>query len=302
MLPSFPFGVKLESLLTDFHSVERISPRDDLDGNISIQDERGDLAYEWHDDRVIFKGPFPRYQNQASDPRYTLWGNQGFLYRYALYLLEKKHNIFNFHACALYHQDRDALYLIIGGAGSGKTVYLLSGLKKGLKLFATETVHFQMDMNDTVWYMGSVVDNVRYSTLMQDFPQYLPEGEVPDPQTQWHDKVAIDLSAFGLQKEILKNPGTIHILFPRIEKGFASSIWNPVKDTRQAVKVLFDNITQKLAETTLLYDELMVLGLDRKDLARTRFQAVQKLADHPSISEISVVLSNPKDCWGNILE
>jgi len=302
ILPFLPFGVKLESLLTDFHRVEQISPSEGLNGYISIEDKGGNLAYEWRDDRVIFKGPFSRVQKEASDPRYTLWGNQGFLYRYALYLLEKKHNIYNFHACALYQEDRDTLYLIIGGAGSGKTVYLLSGLEKGLKLFSTETVHFQMDKGNSIWYMGSMVDNVRYGTLIHDFPRFLPTGDIPDPQTQWQKKVAIDLSAFCTQKEIIKNPQAVYILFPRIEKGFERSLWNPIKDNRKAEKVLFDNITQKLAETTLLYDKLTVLGLDRKTLANARLQAVKELGGHQAVTEISTVLSNPKNCWGNVLK
>lgn len=302
MLPFMPFGVKLESLLTDFHRVEQISSREGLDGYISVEDKGEDLAYEWHDNRVIFKGPFSRLQKDASDPRYTLWGNQGFLYRYVLYLLEKKHNIYNFHACALYQDERDILYIIIGGAGSGKTVYLLSGLEKGLKLFSTETVHFQMDEGNTIWYMGSVLDNVRYGTLMHDFPRFLPTGDSPDPQSRWHKKIAIDLSAFCVRKETIKNPQAVHILFPRIEKGFERSLWNPVTDKRKAAKILFDNITQKVAETTLLYDKLTVLGLDGIDLANARLQAVKELVGHQTVAEISTVLSNPKNCWGNILK
>ena len=302
MLPFLPFGVKLESLLTDFHRVEQISPCEGLNGYISIEDKGGDLAYEWHDDRVIFKGPFSRVQKESSDPRYTLWGNQGFLYRYVLYLLEKKHNIYNFHACALYQEDRDTLYVIIGDAGSGKTVYLLSGLEKGLKIFSTETVHFQMDEGNTIWYMGSMVDNVRYGTLIHDFPRFLPAGDIPDQQTQWQNKVAIDLSVFCTQKETIKNPQAVHILFPRIEKGFERSLWNPIKNNRKVEKMLFDNITQKVAETTLLYDKLTVLGLDRRGLANARLQAVKELVGHQTVAEITTVLSNPKNCWGNVLK
>jgi len=302
ILPVFPFEVEVESLLTDFRCVEKISHRNNLDGYISVEDTEGDSDYKIQDKGVIFKGPISRLQREASDRRYTLWGNQGFLYRYALYLLEKKHSIYNFHACALYREERDILYVIIGGAGSGKTVYLLSGLEKGLKLFSTETVHFRMDKGNIIWYMGSSVDNVRYGTLIHDFPRFLPSGDVPDRQDIWQKKTAIELSAFCTQKEILNNPQAVHILFPRIEKGFEQTLWNPIKDYKKAGKILFDNITEKLAETTLLYDKLAVLGLDETDLAKTRLQTVQKLASHDTVAEISAVLSNPKGCWENILE
>jgi hypothetical protein len=302
MLPSMPLGVKLESLLTDFHRVERISPHERMDGTISVVDEQGHPAYERKGDKFIFRGPFSRLQKEASDLRFSLWGNQGFLYRFVLYLLEKKHKIYNLHACALYREEKDALYLVIGGAGSGKTVYLLSGLEKGLTLFATETVHFQMVHNDMIWHMGSVVDNVRYGTLMQDFPRFLPERISTDSGSRWQKKIAIDLSAFCAKKKSLKNPRHMHILFPRIESGFEKPVWTPVKEHRKAEKLIFDNITQKMAETTLLYDKMAVLGLDRKDLAELRLQAVKKLIGHPNILEIDTVITNPRDCWGKLLE
>jgi len=282
--------------------VEQISYKKGLDGYISVEDVEGDLTYKFHDNGVIFKGPFSRLQKEASDPRHTLWGNQGFLYRYALYLLEKKHNIYNFHACALYQEDMDTLFVIIGGAGSGKTVYLLSGLEKGLRLFSTETVHFRIVGNNIIWHMGSVVDNVRYGTLMYDFPRFLPQGDVPGPQSIWQKKIAIDLSSFCAQKESIKNPQAIHILFPRVEKGFERPLWNPVKNTSKAEKILFDNITQKVAETTLLYDKLTILGLDETDLANARLRSVKELASHQTVTEISSVLSDPKNCWKNVFK
>ena len=192
MLPVLPFGAEVESLLTDFHSVEQISPDESLDGHISIEDGEGDLGYEWHKNNVKFKGSFSRLEKEASDSRYTLWGNQGFLYRYTLFLLEKKHAIYSFHACALHQEDSDTLYVIIGGAGSGKSVYLLSGLEKGMKLFSTVTVHFRFDEGKIIWYMGSLVDNLRYGTLIHDFPRFLPTGDIPDPLSRWQKKVAID--------------------------------------------------------------------------------------------------------------
>jgi len=302
VLPPYPPGIKVESLLTDFRRVEQISFGANLDGYISIEENENNPGYVFQHGNVIFDGPFSRLQKQASDPRYTLWGNQGFLYRFALYLLEKKHDIFNFHACALYREDRDILFVIIGGAGSGKTVYLLSGLEKGLKLFSTETVHFQIKKGDIIWRMGSVVDNVRYGTLIHDFPRFLPKGRIPDSRYVWQKKMALDLSRYCAKKEILKNPRAVHILFPRIEKGFGQVVWNPIEDRKKAAKSLFDNIAQKLGETTVLYDELTILGLDTIALANARWKAVMELSHHPSIEEISAVIADPQRCWGNTWE
>lgn len=303
LLPTLPLGVRLESLLTDFCQVEQIPWDEDLDGHIFIENATGPPTYEWDNDRVIFKGPFAQLQKNASDPRYSLWGNQGFLYRYALFLLEKKHKIYNLHACALYREEKDILYIVIGAAGSGKTVYLLSGLTKGLKLFSTETVHFRLlEEKDIVWYKGSLVDNVRRGTLVYDFPRFLPSDRARDPRTQWQEKTAIDLAAFSVHEESLKNPCKVHILFPRIERGFDSPVRTLIEDKRKAEKLIFDNITQKLAETTLLYDELAVLGLDRKDLTGPRMQAVKGLIDHPTVVGLVSVTAGPQNCWNDILE
>lgn len=300
ILPSLPFGVKVESLLTDFRCVEEISYDEGLDGYIFVEDTTGDIKYEIRERGAIFTGPFSKLQNEASDSRFTLWGNQGFLYRYTLYLLEKIHGIHSFHACALYQESKDILYVIVGGPGSGKTVYLLSGLERGFKLFSTETVHFKLDSGNIIWYMGSVVDNIRYSTLIHDFPRFLPSGKITDSKDIWQKKIAVDLTSYCANKDTLSNLRAVHILFPHIEKGFERTFWIPVENSAKAIKSMFDNISQKLAETVVLYDRLPVLGLDEKDLASKRLKTVQKLVAHESIAEVSEVISNPQHCWGKI--
>ena len=301
LLPSLPPDIKVESLLTDFRQVKPIPYEQGLDGYITVQDQESTPCYRVQKDRFVFQGPFSRFEKQASDSRYSLWGNQGFLYRYGLYLLEKRHRIFNLHACALYLEAEKILYVIIGGAGSGKTVYLLSGLEKGLKLFSTETVHFHIKADTIIWYMGSLVDNIRFGTLVHDFPAFLPQVEIPSPNDVWQKKIAIDLSKYKTTQETLKNPQAVHVLFPHIERGFEKRVWNPIKDRRKAAKNLFDNITQKLAETILLYDHLAVRGLDEAKLAQRRLEAIHHLIENDSISQIASVLSNPKDCWSQLL-
>ncbi len=302
LLPSLPPDIKVESLLTDFRQVKSIPYVKGLDGHISVQDGELPPSYQVQKDRFVFHGPFRRFEKQASDVRYSLWGNQGFLYRYALYLLEKRHHTYSLHACALYNEEKDILYVIIGGAGSGKTVYLLSGLEKGLKLFSTETVHFHIrEASEINWYMGSLVDNIRFGTLVCDFPGFLPRVKIPSPNELWQKKIAIDLSKHKTTQETLKNPQNIHILFPHIEHGIEKTVWNPIQDKRKAVKNLFDNITQKLAETILLYDHLAVRGLDEAKLAQGRLEATRHLIDNDSISQIATLLSNPRDCWSQLL-
>jgi hypothetical protein len=302
LLLRFPLKAEVKSLLTDFKDIERIPYSAGLDGYISVEESEGEPSLEFSAENARFKGPFIRLAREASDLRFSLWGNQGFLYRYALYLLEKKHGIYNFHACALYQEERKRMFVVIGGAGSGKTVYLLSGLAKGLKLFSTETVHFRIEGNSLSWFMGSLVDNVRLGTLMYDFPQFLPKVETQEAGEEWQKKIALDLSSYKADFEELKTPKSVVILLPRIEEGRKGFLLSLEQDKRKAAKALFDNISHKIAENVILYDKLPVLGFDEKQMALARLNYVGLLVNHQTITKIASVLSNPDDCWGDLLE
>ncbi len=300
LMPSLPFKIEVKSLLTDFKDVKRIPYADDLDGYVMIEDSPEEPVCDISGQKFRFCGPFLRLAREASDLRFSLWGNQGFLYRYTLYLLEKKHNIYSFHACALYSEKKDLIYIVIGGAGSGKTVYLLSGLTKGLKLYSTETVHFRLDKDGPVWFMGSLVDNVRLGTLIYNFPQFLPEIGGHKSGDAWQRKIALDLSSCKTDFEEI-TPREVCIIFPHIEEGWRGFTLNLIEDKRKAAKALFDNISQKLTETVVLYDTLPVLGLDEMAMASKRLKCVNQLIGHKSIVKIVSILSNPHDCWGDLL-
>ena len=302
LLPRFPLGIEVKSLLTDYKEVEEIPYSARLDGYISLcEDESAKASYDFSQEKVFFKGPLKRLTEGASDSRFSLWGNQGFLFRYTLFLLERSHRIFNFHGCALYHEEKHRLYLVIGGAGSGKTVYLLSGIEKGLKLYSTEIVHFRLREGDVEWYMGSLVDNVRLGTLAHHFPQFKPKLDVSDKQDEWETKIALDLSSHKTAQETLANPEVV-MVFPRIEEGRDGFLLHPVVDRRKAAKILFDNISQKISETVILYDTIPVVGFDDRKLAGVRLNSVNQLAQHPKLKMIAAVLTNPYECWGDLLE
>lgn len=302
LLFHFPPKKEVKSLLTDFRDVIKISHSKSLDGYVSIENSGGKPHYEWRGEKVRFRGPFLRLSQEASDLRFSLWGNQGFLYRFTLYLLEKNHKIYNFHACALYHQEKDRLFVITGEAGSGKTVYLLSGLEKGLKLFSTETVHFRIVDNEVTWFMGSLLDNVRWGTLVHDFPRFLPGAKAPKEGEEWQKKIALDLSSYKSDLERLLNPKSVTILFPRIEEGRKGFDFSPLKDERKAAKVLFDNISQKLTETVILYDKIPFLGFEEKQMAEARLDTLNQLVHHKTLTKIASVLSSPFECWGDLLK
>jgi len=302
LLPILPEKIEVKSLLTDFHSVQEIPFSDSLDGYICIHDCEDVPAYSFCEDTFTLRGPLKKMAQTASDPRYSLWGNQGLLYRLTLLFLEKKHRIYCLHACALYHEEKDALFIIVGGAGSGKTVYLLSGISQGLKLFSTETVHLQITENGPCWHMGSLVDNVRLGTLWHDFPEFKPDRPKPPPHKIWQAKTALDLSPYQAGSQYLQNVTSINILFPRIEAGRTGFSLNPIKNPHTAAKQLCDNISEKITQTFILYDRIAVTGFDRAEMAQRRLNDILVFTQDPGITRIASVLSNPDECWGDLLK
>lgn len=305
ILPVWPGKIEVPSLLTDFHEVVSIDwPEREADAYIFIKNlQEAAPHYEIKGNEWFFEGPFLDLAQKTSDRRFTFWGNQGFLYRLTLACLEKNHQVYSLHACGLVDEAGQRLIVVAGGAGSGKTVYLLSGLRRGLKLFSTETVHFRLMDGQIHWFMGSLVDNVRLGTLHHDFPDFLPTElmTLTDWSKEWQIKVALDLSAFRFSSSSLISP-ECWIIFPHIEEGRTGCELNEVSDQRQAARLLFQNVTEKIADSFILYDVLPVVGFDQRDLASKRLEAVVKLLAHPQTKTPLEILAGPKECWGNLLE
>ncbi|MDH7511624.1 MAG: hypothetical protein QHH14_01610 [Clostridiales bacterium] len=301
LLLSFPLPLEVKSLLTDFKEIKNIPYPSNPDGRISIYEVPGAKpSCRISGQRAFFRGPFVSLTRRASDLRYSLWGNQGFFYRFALYLLERNHQVYSLHACGLFQAKKNRLVVIAGGAGSGKTVYLLSGLAKGLKLFSTETVHFTIKAGRFLWFMGSLVDNVRIETIRRHFSEFWPAPLPANQGTEWHGKIAIDLSSYKCPFDTLKDPDVV-IIFPRIEEGRDTFLLSRMDNAARRAKALFDNISEKLAETVVLYDKVPAPGLDNPDLARARLRAAETLARSRHTRLVASVLSSPDRCWGGLL-
>ncbi len=305
LLPLLPFPLDVPSLLTDFYQVVEIPwPEEKADAYIFIQ-EAPEMSPQWtrENNNWLFQGPFLRLSREASDRRFSFWGNLGFLYRLTLALLEKNHDIYSLHACGLIDETNHRLIVVAGGAGSGKTVFLLRGLEKGLKLFSTETVHFRLEGQQIKWFMGSLVDNIRLGTLRHDFPSFWPAdypGQIKF-EREWQTKVAVDLSGYKYGSSTLTSPACL-LLFPRVEEGRPGFLVNQVEDKRQAARIIFSNMTEKIANSFVLYDFLAVTGLDTPSMAARRLEVVTRLLSHPTIKGPIEILTNPRECWGEFLE
>ncbi len=300
LVPEMFFSVKFESLLTDFRAVEEIKYDDDLDFYITMRDEPG-LAFDISvsDKEILLTGSIVKATNEASDLRFTLFGNEGLLFRYVLMFLERKYNIYSFHACSLYDEKGNHMYIAPGGAGSGKTCLILKGLELGLKLFSTEMTHFAFE-NGLTLYKGSLIDNIRIGNLKYSYPLVTKKLNLQLPETadEWGKKIPVDLKDEQTKFDSIDKTDITFIL-PHIEEGRDKCIATDVKDPRVAQKALFDNLSDKITENVVLYDLIPFGGLDNAALAKKRFEAAGELLN--SVNRVAKVIGGSQNCWEGIV-
>jgi hypothetical protein len=295
--PRYFEGQVMESLLTNIHSIEKIPYTDDLDAYLVVIDDPHIYPEVRVTDPIITAaGDFSRYEKECSDNRYSLFGNLGLLFKILLMTLERRYNTWTFHASSMYSPSRNTLLLVVGGAGAGKTVFLLKGLEDDWRIFSTEMTHVDFSPEGPVFYMGSLYDNIRLGNLIYDFPGAKDRLEVklPDVADVWGHKIAIDMRHIAAQPKYV-NP-RIQIIDAKIESGRENPIVKTVTRKEKIVKILFDNATEKFGNTVVLYDKIPVMSLDTPELSRRRLQAMTRLVEVGNLSPVKSVLAGAKNC------
>jgi len=293
----------MQSLLTDYHKVEEIPWAEDLDAQIDVIDVPGAAPeITVGRNRALAVGDWTALEAKASDRRYTLFGNLGFLFRYTIRVLEERHRVWSFHASAMVDEKRGELWLIPGGAGAGKTVFLLAGIERGWTIFSTEMTHLRVSERGCEWFKGSLFDNVRVGTLLHDFPGAAPRLGIrlPEVQDPWALKIALDLGHVQTSTDTLVNP-PLRIVSPKVESGRERAIVSPIEKREKLVKLLFDNATEKHGASLLLYDCLPLTSLDTPELARERFHAMERLVATAEIRMAQTTLCGARNCMEGLL-
>ena len=290
----------IQCLLTDIYRVDEIPFSDDLDAYFyvyDVDDVPPTVVITDREVRVV--GNISQLDARMTDRRYSLFGNLGLFFRYSLVTLERYHDIFTFHSSAMYNPSENELLLLVGGPGSGKTCLLLEGLKRDYPMFSTEMTHLKFEDNKCLFFKGSLIDNVRIGNFVYDFPEVpqLLNLKLPEVKDVWGTKVTIDLSSKATSEDILVNP-KLTLLFPKIEEGREEAIFGDVTDKRKIVKSLFDNATEKIAQTILYYDSFTVGRLDSPDLMQKRLKAMEKLVsgEFTEIRRAKTILACPRNC------
>jgi len=303
LLIRLPVLPEYESLLTDFHKVEEIPVVGGFDGEFEIVDEPGKKGrFELKGEKYVARGDFSKLVRQTRDMRYSFFGNEGSLYRQTLKILEDKYGIFSFHACAMYQPKGNKLFLIIGSAGSGKSCFLLRGMPMGLELLTAEMGHFSIDKAGVKFYKGALVDNVRIGNLKYNYPFFLEKLGVKlgCAENEWGKKIALDMGRFQTKRDVIENPQLIMIL-PRVEQGRKEYFSQVEKDSQKVSRVLFENASEKIGQSVLLFEALPFVCLDSPESARRRLGAIQALLDYEKLEKVVSIVSGPQDCWKNLV-
>ena len=301
--PEFFEPGEIQSQITNWCEIESISYSPDFDAYCHFLDDPA-LPFEIQvSERELFvQGDLSRLDREGSDRRWSLMGNMGLFFRYAL-TVQERHGIYALHASSIYKPLDDELLVIVGKAGAGKTVYLLEALVRDYQIFSTEMTYFRLEPGGVVFYRGALMDNIRVGNFVYDFPDAAERLalELPHVKDPWEAKISVSLRGVTTAQAELVNP-KLSFIFPRIEAGRNHAIVHDVARPRMLVRLLFESISEKIGSTTLLYEELPVTGLDSPELAQARWEAVLQLvsAPHWEIKQARTILAGPKSSMEGI--
>jgi len=298
--PRYFESAKVESLLTNVHQVPEV-PYEDIDAEfIALDDPEIKPSVHIGKDTCICTGDFSRWERECKDIRYSLFGNLGLFFRYSLAVMERFHGIYSFHASSLYLPDKNTILLIVGGAGAGKTVYLLKGVVEGWKILSTEMTHLRITDDGYELYKGSLFDNVRLGNLVYDFPEAIDKLglTVPEVEDVWGHKIAIDLSPLAAD-DVYKNP-RLQIINARIESDRKKANVSVMKAKEKVAWTLFQNASEKLAPPWLMYERVPVGSCDDEDLARRRLDAMEQFVERADMGPVVSILAGVETCMDGI--
>jgi hypothetical protein len=301
--PEFFEPGQIQSQVTNWCQIEDVPYGPGLDAHCYfLDDDTHPLEIAVGERELLVRGDLGRLEREGRDRRWSLLGNLGLFFRYALTVQERQ-GIYSLHASAIYRPEADELLVIVGKAGAGKTVYLLEALVRGYQIFSTEMTYLRLRPEGVTFYRGALMDNIRVGNFKYDYPEAAERLGLTLPETDdpWQAKISVSMHAATTERTELVNP-RLSFLFPRIEAGRDQAILNDVARPRTLIRLLFESASEKLGSTTLLYEELPVAGLDSPGLAQARWEAVAQLvaAPHWEIKQARSILAGPKCCMEGI--
>ena len=296
---------EIYSQITNWEKIEEIEYGLKMDSYCFIYDAP-DLAFDiWTQGKELYvQGDISTVEKKTKDRRWALLGNVGLWYRHALKTQETK-GIFSLHAAAIFNQDKDELLIVVGKAGSGKTVFLLEAISRGYQVFSTEMTYFRISPEGVRFFRGALYDNIRIGNFLYDFPEAVKALKLDLPQVEnpWDYKISVDLQAWKTAHAELVNP-TLSFVFPRIERGIEKVKVKDLTDPKEVARLLYYSASEKIGSTFLIYDSFPIESLDTSDLAAKRWQAVVRLVagEKWEVKQAKSTLAGPKNCMEEIYQ
>ena len=257
---------------TNFRAVERIPYEEPLSAAMVIRDGEYGPGFEVKGRTLHLSGNFSRWSAEDVDPRHSLFGSLGIFSSWVLRTLEEVHDIISLHAACLVKGH--TLLLVPGGAGSGKTVFILSALHLGWRLFGSEFAHVRVS-GGVEFLGGAVRDTLRTETVRLHFPEWdriLKSAAVKETG----GKVAVDLSGFSHRDEVIRDPEIV-IVFPRIEERGGTIAADDIEEEEVLLRSLFQAASEKIGCSLLMYGRMAVPGLDTAESAHRRLDRLKVL-------------------------
>lgn len=282
-LPELAKPEKFYWLDTNFLEAEIIPLSSDMDAELIIRENDSEFSFKAAGNRLELAGDFSRWEREAEDKRYSIFGNLGVFSAWALRTLETAHSIFTLHACGLVKGRK--LLIIPGGAGAGKSVFLFSALRAGWKIFSTEFVHLRIS-SSLDFFKGSLKDAVRVDTLKVHFPDLAAEFG-SQLQAETGGKLLVDLSPYQVKDYQLSDPD-VFLVFPHVENDWEGLEYQEITGYEVLLRKLFASASEKIEKSILLYGCRAVPGLDTLQAAQKRKMNLEKFLQNGAI----------KKCWG----
>ncbi len=294
---------EIYSQVTNWERIEDVDDTPEMNSHLRIFDAP-DQPYELRSDgeELIVQGDISSLEGRVHDRRKTLLGNIGLWYRHAL-ATQERHGIFSLHAAAIFKPDNNELFIVVGKAGSGKTVFLLEAISRGYQVFSTEMTYFSFLSEGIMFYRGALYDNIRAGTLIHDFPGVIDQLgiEVPSVDEPWDFKLSVDMRPLKTTQSEITNP-TLSFVFPRIEKGIDQALVRDISNPRKVAKLLFASGSEKIGSTFLMYDSIPTVSLETAELAAKRWEAMLELVEGGNweIRQAVATLAGQNNCMESI--
>jgi hypothetical protein len=294
---------RIWSLLSSIHRVDDVPYGPDFDGYLTIVDgptARPRIVPE-QDGLAVF-GDFGAWEQDPPDRRYTLFGNAGLLSKLIYATLERRHNILSFHAAVMTDESSDDVYVMIGSAGAGKTVMMLEGvLRRGFRVFATEMAHVQVGPDGLTLHKGSLYDNIRLATLLEDFPEGVEALGLRgvNAERPGDTKLAASFRRVETPRDTIVNP-RLHLLFPRIEGERSRAQTASIDDRHSLVRALFENASEMIVRPRYYYGRLVFSSPDTPEHTTNRLGLVDSMLDRANLGQAKTILAGTRNSLDGI--